>query len=132
MTSESGPLMEEHVLRRSLRLDADEVPPRLDPALIAAAATTSSPSGSGLGLAVVVAFAGGWLWSEIFRGLLTGFVAATGVDVLASAIDLIITAAVRLAPIAEIATHPAVPIAIFAAAVVAVLTERGRAHAASS
>ncbi len=67
MTSESGPLMEEHVLRRSLRLDADEVPPRLDPALIAAAATTSSPSGSGLGLAVVVAFAGGWLWSEIFR-----------------------------------------------------------------
>lgn len=131
MSAEPGPLVDEHLLRRALRLDADEVPPRLDPALIAAAA--SAPRGrNDVAVAAVVAFVGGWLWSEVFRAIVA-VLAAGGPDPLAAAIEVTAAVAVRLAPLAEAATHPAIPVAILAAASVAVLFEqRGRAHAASS
>lgn len=130
MTSEAGPLLDEHTLRRALRLDADEVPARLDPALIAAAAAPRR--NDRLVTAVAVAFIGGWAWSELVRALLGGFVAATGIDPLAVAIGLVTDALVRVAPLAQAATSPVTPIAILAAAVVAVLSERqGRARAAA-
>lgn len=125
--------MDEHVLRRALRLDADEVPPRLDPALIAAVAKAPARGHNELVLALVVAFTGGWLWSEGIRAAVSGIAATTGVDPLAAAIRLVTSALVAVAPLAEAATHPVVPIAIITAAVVAVFFERrGRAHAASS
>lgn len=131
MTVEHGPLMDEHALRRALRLDADEMPPRLDAVLIAAAASAPRRR-SDLALAVAVAFAGGWLWSELFRAIV-GALAAGGLDPLAAAIGLVAAVAVRLAPLAEAAIHPVIPIAILTAAVVAVFFERReRAHVASS
>ncbi len=132
MTSEHGPLLDEHILRRALRLDADEVAPRLDPVLLAAAASAPRRASSGLALAVAVAFIGGWAWSEAFRAVLA-VVGPGGLDPLGAAIDLVTVAAVRAAPLAEAAMHPVVPIAILTAALVAVFFEqRGRAHAASS
>ncbi len=131
MTTEQGPLLDEHVLRRALRLDAEEVPPRLDPLLIAVAASAPRRTNE-LAVAVVVSFFGGWIWSEAFRAVVVG-VASSGIDPLAAIIDLAAAVAMRLAPLAEAATHPAVPIAILTAAMVAVFFEqRGRAHAASS
>jgi hypothetical protein len=133
MTAEHGPLLDEHILRRALRLDAEEVPPRLDPLLLAAAASEPRGRSRDLAVAVGVSFVGGWVWSEVFRALVAGFFAAGGIDPLGAAIDLVAAAAVRAAPVADAATHPAVPIAIFTAAVLAVLFEqRGRAHAKAS
>jgi hypothetical protein len=125
-------LLEEHVLRRALRLDAEEIPPRLDPAFIAAAARAPERGQHQVTVAVVVAFVGGWVWAEIFRGLLTGLLAATGFDLVHTVVDLATGVAVRVAPVVESATDPAVPIAILAVAVIALLAERGRAHAVAS
>lgn len=131
--SDERELLEEHVLRRSLRLDADEIPPRLDPALIAAVAKAPPRGHSELVLALLVAFGGGWLWSEGLRAAVSAIAATTGVDPLAAAIRVLTSALVAVAPLAQAAMHPVVPIAILTAAVVAVFFERrGRAHAASS
>lgn len=131
MREDPGPLVDEQLLRRALRLDADEMPLRLDPVLIAAAASAPRRR-SDLALAVVVAFAGGWVWSEAFRAIVGG-IATGGLDPLAAAIDVVAAVAVRLAPLAETAMHPVIPIAILTAAVVAVFFEqRGGAHVASS
>lgn len=133
MTAENGPMLDEHVLRRSLRLEADEVPPRLDPLLIAAAASEPRGRSRDLTIAVAISFVGGWIWSEVFRALVAGLFAARGIDPLGAVIDLVAALAVRAAPVADAATHPAVPLAILTAAVLAVFFEqRGRAHATAS
>lgn len=132
--SDERELLEEHVIRRALRLDAEEVPPRLDPALIAAAARMPAPRGhADVGLAVAVAFAGGWLWSQALGAVVAGVTATSGIDPLAALIRAFTAALVAVAPVADAATHPAIPIAILTAAAVAVFFEhRGRAYAASS
>lgn len=125
----------EHDIRRALRLDAEEMPPRLDPRMIAAAARASRSSAStGIVLASVVAFVGGWMWSEIFRALVSAALGVSGLDLLGAAIDLANGALVRLAPVAQAATAPAVPIAILTLAVIATVVERmkGRTHATPS
>ncbi len=121
-----GELVEEHVLRRSLRLEADELPPRLDPVLFAHVARTSDQARRRLAIAVVVAFVGGWVWSEVFRLALVGLSALTGFDPLGATLDALAGLAVAAAPLVTAALSPAIPIAIFAAAVVAALSERTR------
>lgn len=117
--------MEEHVLRRALRLDADEVPPRLDPALVAVAARAAVPGQREL-VAIAVAFAAGWIWSEVFRAVIGALLAAFGADPFAAAIDAFASVALGLAPLAAATMQPAVPVAILTAAVVAALSERTR------
>lgn len=125
--------LDEHEIRRALRLDADELPPRLDPALIAAAARPEAEGTRRLVVVAAVAFAAGWVWSEAFRALAAGAIAATGIDPLATLIGLLTAALVRVGPIAEAATAPTIPLAILAAAILAALFERGAGtHAASS
>jgi hypothetical protein len=131
MSLERQPGVDEHILRRALRLDADEVPARLDPALLAAAARASSLPARQVAIACAVAFVAGWVWSEAVRALLA--VLSIGFDPIGAAVELVTTVAPRLVPLVETAMHPAVPIAILATAVVAVLFEhRGRSHVASS
>jgi hypothetical protein len=122
-------LLEEDVLRRALRLDGDEIPPRLDPAIIAAAARAPERGQHQLTIAVVVAFIGGWMWAEVFRGLVTGLLAASGFDPIAIGVEVSTALAVRVEPLARAAMDPAIAIAILAVAVIAVLAERGRSHA---
>ncbi len=118
-------LFDEHDIRRALQLDADEMPARLDPRVIAAAARASRSSMSmGIVLAASIAFVGGWAWSEIFRALVTAVLASTGFDLLGTLISAIDAVVVGLAPIAEAASAPTVPIAILAAAVIAAAFER--------
>lgn len=124
---EQDRLLDEHVLRRALRLDQDEVPPRIDPALLAAASRAAERGARTLVIAVAGAFIGGWIWSEAFRAIFVALADATGVDPLATAIGLVDLVAQRVAPLAAAATEPAVPIAILVAALVAVAFEhRGR------
>lgn len=131
--SDERDVLAEHVLRRALRLDADEMPPRLDPALIAAAAAARPAQGQQrLVIAIVAAFIGGWVWSEIFRGIVAGVLAATGTDIVGTAVGLVTEVAIMAAPYAATLTDPVIPIAVLAAAAIAFLAERGRSHAAAS
>ncbi|MBI2773870.1 MAG: hypothetical protein HYX56_05205 [Chloroflexi bacterium] len=127
--NEHGPLMDESVLRRALRLEADEIPSRrLDPALVAAAARAGIAPRT-VAVAVMAAFAAGWLWSEAVRVVASGL-AAAGLDPLGAAIEVVAAAAVQLAPLAEVATQPTIPLALLTAAAMAVIFERrGRVHA---
>jgi hypothetical protein len=123
-------LLDEHVLRRALRLDADEVPPRIEPAVVMAAARATAARPREIALAAAVAFVGGWAWSEAFRAVVGG---ALGVDALDGLIQIATALALRLAPLIETSAQPVVPIAILTAAIVAALYEqRGRTHVASS
>ncbi len=128
-------LFDEHEIRRALRLDADELPPRLDPRFVAAAARASrrGPS-TGIVLVAGVAFVCGWIWSEILGALVSGVLAFTGVDALGTLIDVANDVLVWVAPIAQAATAPAVPIAILTLAVLATAFERmkGRTDATPS
>lgn len=128
-------LFDERDIRRALRLDADEMAPRLDPRIVAAAARASgSSAATGIVLAAVVAFLGGWVWSEVVRSLLSTLLAAAGVDPLGTVIDAVSALLVWLAPVAQAATAPAVPIAILVVAVMATLFDRmkGRSDATPS
>lgn len=132
MRDTAGPLLDEHVLRRALRLDADEVPARLDPALIAAASRAARRSGRGIAAAVAAAFIAGWAWSEAFRAVVATLFAATGIDPLAAAIEALEAVAVNVLPLVDALTAPTVPIAILAAVVIAAVYERrGGSHAAT-
>jgi hypothetical protein len=130
--------LDEQLLRRALRLETDEVPPRLDAAVIAAAARSgrlvfggSDLRSRDVALVAGVAFLGGWLSSELSRVAIGAVTSLVGVDPLALAIEVIAAGAVRLAPLAEILTAPAIPLAIGAAAMLAFAFEqrRSRAHA---
>jgi hypothetical protein len=127
---ETGPLVDESVLRLALRLDADEVPSRrLDPALIAAAARAGIAPRT-FAVAILAAFAAGWIWSEAIRLAVDVLTAATGVDAAHVILELVAAVAMRLAPLADLATQPAIPVAIFAAATIAIMFERrGRTNA---
>jgi hypothetical protein len=131
----SAPMREEHglldegLLRRALRLDAAELPPRLDPALLAAAAAQRTTARGPILTVAAVAFAGGWVWSEIVRGIAGALLAAGGVDPVAVAVDVVTAVAISAAPVAEAVAQPAVPLAVMTAAAIAFLHERGRAHA---
>lgn len=128
------PPMDEQLVRRALRLEADEVPPRLDPALIAAAARSGRDRSRDVALIAGVAFLGGWLTSELSRVAVGALTSLVRVDPLALAIETVAAGAVRLAPLIEAATSPAIPLAVAVAAMLAFAFEqrRTRAHAPSS
>lgn len=134
MTSEREGLLDEHRLRRALRLDASELPPRLDPALIASAARGDVGRTREMVTLAGITFAAGWASSELARVLVATLAAATGVDPLAVAIGGATAIAVRIAPIAELATAPAIPLAILASLTLAIAFEQRRStgHAAAT
>lgn len=116
--------IDEQLLRRALRLDADEAPPRLDPTLIAAAARAGRDRSRDIALVGIVAFLGGWLSAEVSRLAIAGLTSIVGVDPLALAIQTVASAAVKVAPLFELATSPAIPLAIGAAAILAFIFEQ--------
>ena len=116
----------ESALRRALRLDADELAPRLEPsAIVAAAGRRTLPErvlrltrgfalvGVSLGIEAVVALAAfNWL-SNI-----------DGADLAGSAIAAFAAVAERLVPLASLATDPSVATAALAAVVFGTIYER--------
>jgi hypothetical protein len=126
--SDDSRLLDEHVLRRALRLDSDEVPARLDPALVAAAARAARPARRELLVVAGTAFLGGAIWAEAVRTVVSGLLGAGAIDPLGAVIQLGTGALIAAGPALEVATHPAIPIAILTAALLAALSERRRAH----
>ena len=128
--SDDRTLLDEHILRRALRLDADEVPARLDPVLVVAAARAVRPARRQLVAVAAVAFVGGWVWSEALHVALDGVSGL--VDPLGAVIQVATAALIGAGSVADLATSPVIPIAIFTAAMLAALSERRRAYAPAS
>jgi hypothetical protein len=117
-------LFDETRLRRALRLEAAEMPPRIDVAAIAARASAERP-----------AFAAAALVSTLVAGLaaaaLVGLIAvalptvapALASDLFAAAIGMLATIAVPASDLFSLVTQPTVPIALSAALAVAIAHE---------
>lgn len=117
-------LFDEMRLRRALRLEAAEMPPRIDVAAIAARASAERP-----------AFAAASFVSTLFAGLaaaaLAGLIAvalptvapALASDIFATAIQALAEAAIPASALLSLATQPTVPIALSAALAVAIAHE---------
>ena len=117
-------LFDEMRLRRALRLEAAEMPPRIDVAAIAARASAERP-----------AFAAASFVSTLFAGIavaaLAGLVAvalpavapALASNIFATAIQMLGEAAIPASALLSLATQPTVPIALSAALAVAIAYE---------
>jgi hypothetical protein len=114
-------LFDEMRLRRALRLDAAEIPPRIDVAAIAARAQAERP-----------AFVAATLVSTLFAGVavaaLVGLAAtalptvapALAFDLLAAGIQTLAQVAIPASALLSLAAQPTVPIALTAALAVAI------------
>lgn len=109
--------MDEAGLRRALRLEADEMPPRLDPALIAAAARTTR-TGSDVLPAAAVASVAGWIVSETWRAALAAIPPVLSEGAFRIAIDAFTAAVIVLAPAAALAASAALPFTAVAGALI--------------
>jgi len=117
-------LFDETRLRRALRLEAAELPPRIDVAAIAARARADRP-----------AFAAASLVSTLFAGIaaagLVGLIAAAlpavapavASDLYSAAIETLTRAAIPASTLLSLAEQPTVPIAALAALAVAIAYE---------
>jgi hypothetical protein len=136
MSERRDDLLDETVLRRSLKLEPDEGAPRFDAAALAVLAQRRQPLpprvlGLTLAGAALLGFAAAGIWSSIFAVAPTAFDAAV-----AAIVDVVVTVATILVPIAETLRQPAVPLSLIAALGVAILytlrERRERAHADAS
>jgi hypothetical protein len=134
MSERRDELIDEAVLRRALRLDGDERGPRFDAAAIATLAA-AGPSRRAFtvaaGATVLTGVVAAAVWS------VAGDAAPILVDALVElGLSAIVAVATVLAPIAEIAAEPAVPLSLLAALGIAILHElrerREYAHANAS
>ena len=122
MSERRDDLLDEAVLRRALRLEADERVPRFDAGAIALAArrpafVSWNNFGVLAGAAVLAATAWG-VWTVIFAIFPT-----LGDALIATAIDAAVSVATLLLPIVELAAQPVVPLSLLAALGVAILHE---------
>lgn len=122
MNERRDDLLDEAILRRALRLEADEPLPRFDAEAIAALAERRAPTTrlivSGIAAAGVTGLAAAGVWSLILA------TAPTLADVAMSALlATVVAVATLLVPIARIAAEPAIPLSLLAGLGVAILYE---------
>ena len=135
MSERRDDVLDETVLRRALRLEADERAPRFEAAAIALAARQPGfgrdNALGALAAAVVLGVAAAGVWSAIFSAFPSVADAA-----MATAIGAVVAIATLLLPIAEFAVQPVVPLSLLAALGVAILHElrdrREQEHANAS
>lgn len=122
MSDRRDDLIDEAILRRALRLDHDERAPRFDAAAIAAFARDVGPTRRALAVALAATALTGLVAAAVWSVALDA--APTLLDhLIALALWAIVAVATVLAPIAEIASEPAVPLSLLAALGVAILHE---------
>jgi hypothetical protein len=117
-------LFDEMRLRRALRLDATELPPRIDVAVIAARARADRPS-------LVAASLASTLVAGVATAGLVGLIAvafatvapALASDVFAAAIDLFTRVAIPASALLTVAEQPTIPVAAIAGLAVAIAYE---------
>ena len=122
MTQRRDDVLDEAILRRALRLEDDERAPRFDAAAFAAMAEDAVPSPRALVVALVATAVTGLVATAVWTVAL-GAGPSVVDGLLGVALDGIIAGATVLAPIAEIAAQPAVPLSLLAALGVAILYE---------
>ena len=136
MSERHDELIDEAVLRRSLRLEPDEGAPRFDAAALAVLARRRQPlpariAGLTLAGAALLGFAAAGIWSSIFAAAPTVYDAA-----MALLVQIAVNIAVLLVPIAEAVREPVVPLSLIAAIGVAILSQlrerREHSHARAS
>jgi hypothetical protein len=132
MTERHEDLIDEAMLRRSLRLEPDEAAPRFDARAIALAAQRPAITPRTAAIIVATAAALGVAAVAVWSTLLA-LAPAVANAAMTAAIEIIVAVATLLLPIAEIAQQPAVPLSLIAALGVAILHElrerREHAHA---
>ena len=117
-------LFDEMRLRRALRLDAAELPPRIDVAAIVARAGADRPAfaAASLASAFVAGVAAAGLIGVI--GVALPWVApALASDVIAAAIEMVTRVAIPVSSLLSLAEQPTVPVAAIAALTVAIAYE---------
>ena len=119
--------MDERLLRHALLLESDEMPPRLDPALIASAARARSARSDVLPVAIA-AVAMGWVISQLTGTAVGIVVTAVGPGGLHLAIDAVTAAAQVLGPAAAIAATASLPFLVGAIALVVLAIAQRRAQ----
>ena len=119
--------MDERILRHALLLESDEMPPRLDPALIASAARARSARSDVLPVAIA-AVAMGWVLSQLTGTAVGIVVTAVGPGGLGLAIDAVTAAARVLGPAATIAATASLPFLVGAIALVVLAIAQRRAQ----
>lgn len=123
-------LLDEGALRRALRLDAAERAPRLDAAALAVAAEREAVRERRAAVlsavAIAAVLAGAAAFAGAFDQLPFALVALLSLDPLDVAILGVQVAAVPLDAVLRIVMQPAIPLAILAAAVVALASEGTR------
>ncbi len=133
--NERDQLIDETVLRRSLRFEADERVPRFDANAIAAIAAAARPLGRTAGIALAAAAVTGIIAGTVWSAIASNAPAILNV-VANGLIDLLVALAQLLLPVAELASQPAVPLSLLAALGVAIVHElrerRENAHAHAS
>ena len=122
MNDRRDDLLDEAILRRALRLEADEPLPRFDAEAIAALAERRAPTTrllvSGIVAAAVTGLAAAGIWSLIIAAAPT-----LADDAMSALLGAVVTVATLLVPIAQVAAEPAVPLSLLAALGVAILYE---------
>lgn len=124
---DDGLSRDERILRQALRLERDEMPPRLDAALIASAARARSARSDLLPVAIA-AVATGWVLSQLTGTALGIVVTAIGPGGLALAIDAVTAAARVLGPATTIAASVSLPFLVGAIALVVLAIAQRRAQ----
>lgn len=124
---DDGLSVDERILRHVLLLESDEMPPRLDPALIASAARARSARSDLLPVAAA-AVAMGWVLSQLTGTALGIVVTAVGPGGLGLAIDAVTAAARVLGPAAAIAATVSLPFLVGAVALVFLAIAQRRAQ----
>jgi hypothetical protein len=135
MTERRDDLLDEAVLRRALRFEADERVPRFDAGAISLAARRPAfgrwNSLGALAVAVALGVTVAGVWSALFAAF-----PRLADAVMETTIAAAVAVATLLLPIAELAAQPAVPLSLVATLGVAILHElrdrREHAHADAS
>jgi hypothetical protein len=130
-------LFDEIRLRRALRLDATELPSRIDVAALAAEAEASRPAFVAASLlSTVVAGIAGAALAGLAIVALPAVAPALASEIFAGLIEILARVAVPVSSILEAAQQPAVPVSALAALAVAIAYEytqrRERASAITS
>jgi hypothetical protein len=117
-------LFDEIRLRRALRLDAAELPPRIDVAAIAARARADRPGFAAASLlsTLVAGVAGAALLALVAVALPT-VAPALGSELFSAVLDTLARAAIPASALLSVAAQPTVPIAAIVALAVAIAYE---------
>ena len=123
MTDRRDDLLDEAVLRRSLRLDADERPPRFDAAAIAARAAERRPFSSaahlvGAGVLIASGLSAPAVWEAVAS--FAWPLIATAFD---AALSFVAVAAMVLTAVVEMAQQPVIPASLLVGLAIAIVFE---------